>query len=115
VVLIFCLYKAIILIFIVAVVVIKPGSASADVRAKDSEHEDVHADEQLPTNGSTSARDPCVENETAPTHKITVCDVALVSCRTGAIDHDAVYDLLIECLQDVSFVPLMLYLLRACY
>jgi hypothetical protein len=58
---------------------------------------------------------PPVEFETAPTRDITVCDVALMSRRTGAINRDVVYGLLMECLQDVRFVPFVLHLLAACY
>jgi hypothetical protein len=65
--------------------------------------------------GSASARDSPDEVETAPTRDITVCDVALVSRRTGAIDYDVVCGLLTECLQDVSFVTFALHLLIAYY
>jgi hypothetical protein len=41
--------------------------------------------------------------------KIAMCDVALVSRRTGAVDRDAVCGLLTECLQDVGSVLLTLY------
>jgi hypothetical protein len=58
---------------------------------------------------------PPVEVETTPTHEIIVCDVALVSRCTMAIDRNAICNLLMECLQDVNFVPFTLYLLRACY
>jgi hypothetical protein len=44
-----------------------------------------------------------------------MCDVALVSHRTGTIDCDAIYGLLTECFQDVSFVLLALHLLVTCY
>jgi hypothetical protein len=51
----FCLYKAIILIFIDAASAIESGSASTDAHAKDLGHKDVHADEQLGADGSASA------------------------------------------------------------
>jgi hypothetical protein len=65
--------------------------------------------------GLASARDPLVGVQTAPTCDITMCAVVLVSRCTGAIDRDVVCDLLIECLQDVSFVTLALHLLVTCY
>jgi uncharacterized protein YcfL len=105
----FVYIKVVILIFINAAAMVELGLVSAHAHVKGSGREDIHVD------GSASARDPPVEFETAPTHEITVCDVALVSCRTGAIDHDDVYDLLMECLQDVCFVLFVLYLLAACY
>jgi hypothetical protein len=87
-----------ILIFIVAAAVVELELASVDAHMKDSGRGDVHADEQLTVDGSASTRDPLVEVETAPTREITVCDVALVSRHTGAIDRDAVCGLLTECL-----------------
>jgi hypothetical protein len=112
---IFHLYKVVILMFLDAAAMIELGSPSTDGSVKDSGHEDIHADEQLSADGSASARDPWVEVGTAPTHEVTMCDVALVSRRTRAIDRDVVYGLLTECLQDVSFVPFALYLFCTCY
>jgi hypothetical protein len=72
--------------------------ALANAGAKGSGRRGVHVDEQVAGGCSASARDPPVEVETALTHDIIVCDVSLVSCCTGAIDRDAVYSLLTECL-----------------
>jgi hypothetical protein len=93
---IFHLYKAVILIFINAAVVVELGLASAYVCAKDTEREDVHADEQLTVDATGSMRDLLVEVETTFAPKITMCDVVLVSRHTGAIDCDAVCGLLTE-------------------
>jgi hypothetical protein len=111
----FCLYKSVILIFIDAVAAIELGSALADLRIKDSGHEDVHANEQLSGDVLASARGHRIEVQTSPTREIALCDGALVSHHTGAIDRDVVCGLLTECLRDVSFVLFTLYLLHACY
>jgi hypothetical protein len=76
--------------------------------------EGVHTDEQLPIDGSASARTRLVEVETGPDLEITVRNVALVSRRTRAIDRNAVCSQLTDCLQDVGFISLTLYLLHAC-
>jgi hypothetical protein len=75
--------------------------------------EGVHVDEQLTGDGSTSVQDPPVE--VALNRDFTVCDVALVSCHTRAIDRDVVCSLLMKCLQDVSFISLVLHLLVVYY
>jgi hypothetical protein len=111
---VFHLYKAVMFIATDTATVIELGLASADMHVKDLGPEGVHADEQLPADGSASAQNRLVEVETAPTHEITVCNVVLVSCRTGAIDRDAVRGPLTKCLQDVGFISLTLYLLHAC-
>jgi hypothetical protein len=76
-----------------------------NVRAELSKREEV----RVTIDTLASARDPEVKNplvEFASSHDIVVCDVALVPCRAGAIDRDAVYALLMEHLQDVRIVPL---------
>jgi hypothetical protein len=60
-------------------------SASAGTHMKDLGPEGIHADEQLPTDGSASARDRLDEVETGPTREITVSDVTLVSRHTGLL------------------------------
>jgi hypothetical protein len=99
----------VIFIFTDAAVVIELGSASPSVRVPDSGPEGIHAEEPLPTDDLASARYQLVEAKTGPSHKIAMCDVALVSRRTGAVDRDAVCSLLTECLQDVGSVLLTLY------
>jgi hypothetical protein len=88
-------------------------SASADMT--DSGREGIHIDELVTGHGSASTETSLVEVETTLTRDITMCNVALVSCHTGAIDHNAVYGLLIECLQDVNLIPFALHRLVVCY
>jgi hypothetical protein len=107
--------KAVILTFVYAAAVVKPVLASANAGVKDSGHGGARVDEQVTGGRSTFTRNPPVEVDTGPTHVITVCDIALVSCRTGATDRDAVCGLLTECLKDVSFVTFMLHLLVTYY
>jgi hypothetical protein len=58
--------------------------------------------------GSASAQDALVKSHTG---EANVCDIALVSGRIGAINHDVVCGLLTECLQDVSSTVLTLHLM----
>jgi hypothetical protein len=98
-----------------AAAVVKPVRALANAGTKDLGHGSAHVDEQVTSGDSTSARNPPVEVDTTLTRDITVCDIALASRYTGAINRDAIWSLLTECLQDVSFVLFTLHLLVAYY
>jgi hypothetical protein len=59
---------------------------------------------------SASARDPSVQAETIRNCEASVCDITLVLGHTGAVNHDAIYGLLAEYLQDVSSIVFILHL-----
>jgi hypothetical protein len=110
-VLLFIYIKAVILTFVLACAIVKPMVDLADVGAKDSGRGGAHVDVQVTGVVSTSMRDPPVQAETIHTREASVCDIALVSGHTGAIDRDAVYGLLTDCLQDVSSIVFTLHLM----
>jgi hypothetical protein len=78
--------------------IVKSVAALTDVGKENMGQGGAHVDEQMTSGDSAFAWDPPVEAEITPSHDITVCDVALMSRRTGAIDHGAICGLLTECL-----------------
>jgi hypothetical protein len=109
VLLLICLI-AVLLTFVLAGAIVKPVVASFNVGAKDSGHGGAHVDAQVTGVVSAFTQDPPVQSETIHTHEASVCDIALVSGRTGAVNHDTVCSLLTECLQDVSSIVFTLHL-----
>jgi hypothetical protein len=96
-------------------VIVKTVVASIAVGTKDSGGGGVHADERLTGAGSASAQDHLVQVEACHGRRADVLDIALVSRHAGIVDHDVVYGLLSECLQDVSSDALMLHTFVVCY
>jgi hypothetical protein len=79
----FVFLKSVILTFVHTTIVVKLVLAPIKAGAKDLWRVGIHVDEHVIGGGSASTRDPPVQVETALTHDITVCDVALVSRSLG--------------------------------
>jgi hypothetical protein len=97
-----CLSKSYDIELFLAFVTVKMVVASVATSVKDFGSGGVRADEQLTSAGSASTQDPLVQDEASLGRGANVLDNALVPRRAGTIDHDAIYGLLTECLQDVS-------------
>jgi hypothetical protein len=98
------------LTFVLARAIIKPVVALADTDVKDSGCRGPGVSEQVTGGGLASTQDPPIGDDSVSTHNIAVCDVALVLRQTRAINCDAICGLLMECLQDVSFLLCLLSL-----
>jgi hypothetical protein len=80
------------LTFVFAAIEFQLAGASANVVAKESGCEEVHAAK------SPSSQEPLADIEIATPHDTSMLDIALVSRHAGTVKRDAVCGLLAECL-----------------
>jgi hypothetical protein len=98
------------LTFVFAPAEFQLAGASADVVAKESGHEEVHAAK------SPSPREPPTDIEIATPRDTSVLDIVLVSGHAGTVDRDVVCGLLTKCLRDVSSAMFVMpYLVICCW
>jgi hypothetical protein len=99
------------LTFALAGTLIELVVVAAETGTKDSGRGGVDVSEWVTGVGSASTRDPLVQVETASTREANVLEVALMSGCTEVIGHDTICSLLSGCLQDVSSIVFVVFLL----